>query len=137
MNKVQNARSGLTGSYTIEMALIMPIILGLLYGVICLSFLGYDRIVLRGMAYGSVVSAELREQPVLLVHQQPDIEWQEEAEAVSIRYRAQAEIWILRLAGLTGTTYETSGTAERQENDPVAFVRKCRLAERIWEGAGQ
>lgn len=140
----------LEGSYTVEAALLFPLILSVIILVMYISFFLHDRCVMNQSAYQAALRAsrvktsegkvmgtaeraadELMEKCMLAttgVTHSVDISGSE----IKVRYegtlRIPAGVLFMNIYGSDGIRVEGSGSAKRK--DPVRFIRQCRMVER-------
>ncbi len=138
----------LKGSYTIEAALILPLIMTVIVFIIYMSFFLHDRAVMSACAYQAALKASLIRtgeedmkaeaeraagysiEGLLLATEYPEITVTVSRKKVHIQYTGNMRIpQSILFFPIHGTDHiEVSGGAEASEKDAIEFIRQCRAA---------
>ena len=104
-------KKNLSASYTIEAALVFPLIMGVIVFLIYISFFLHDRAVMKSCAYQAALKASL------IRTSSSDME-QEARKAANYN-----------IDGIAGTeSIDVKGEAASYQKDAIEFIRNCRAA---------
>ena len=149
-------KKSVKGSYTIEAALVFPLIMTVIVFIIYMSLFLHDRAAMSSCAYQAALKASLirtgeedmRSEAeraaaysidgLLLATSDPDISVTVSGKKVSIRYsgtlKIPRSILFFPISGSDSIT--VSGTGEAYEKDAIEFIRQCRTAGNILKMTG-
>ncbi|MCR5746753.1 MAG: pilus assembly protein [Lachnospiraceae bacterium] len=144
-------RKELKGSYTIEAALIFPMIMTVIVFIIYMSLYLHDRAVMSSCAYQAALKASMIRTAVedmrkeaekaadynleglLLATENVESEVEVSGKNVKVSYKGNLRIphsiLFLNIAGTDRIVVEGNGTA--RQKDAIEFIRSCRAAENI------
>ena len=141
----------LKASYTVEAALIFPLIMGVIVFIIYMSFFLHDRAVMKSCAYqaalkGSLIrtsesdmrsealkAAEYNIDGLILATENIKTSVNVSGSEVPVAYSGNLSIpqgiLFMKIAGTDSILVE--GTATAYQKDAIEFIRKCRMAENL------
>lgn len=143
----------LKGSYTVEAAMIFPLIMTVIVIIMYLAFFIHDRCVLYTSAYEAALrasmvrtsdadrtavaesAAESLKNQGLLRTEQIEKEVVVNGDNITVKmsgkFSIPGNIVFMGIGGTSGITVDATATAMKK--DPVLFIRKCRFIENITE----
>ena len=146
-------KKALRGSYTIEAALVFPLIMGVIVFLIYMSFFLHDMAVMKSCAYqaalkGSLIrtstfdmeteaqkAAEYNIRGLLLATEEVKTDVSVSGKKVTVSYSGRLKIpqgiLFMRIAGTESIIVEGTGTA--YQKDAIEFIRQCRAAGHVIE----
>ena len=141
-------KKNLSASYTIEAALVFPLIMGVIVFLIYISFFLHDRAVMKSCAYQAALKASLirtsssdMEQEarkaanynidgLLLATEDLSTEVNVSGKEISVSYSGRLRIpqgaLFIRIAGTE--RIDVKGEATSYQKDAIEFIRNCRAA---------
>ncbi len=137
---------GLRGSFTIEASLLLPVIIFLIWNILYLSFFLYDQSTVLQGCYCTALRTErmigtAEEKKIAAEEKYKQVVKQKTAATV-LEYkmeRSEDEVWVeteftLQAPGENLFQSVWKGRQKQRADtwEPVAFIRKCRKAENIW-----
>ena len=144
-------KKNLSASYTIEAALVFPLIMGVIVFLIYISFFLHDRAVMKSCAYQAALKASLirtsssdMEQEarkaanynidgLLLATEDLSTEVNVSGKEISVSYSGRLRIpqgaLFIRIAGTE--SIDVKGEATSYQKDAIEFIRNCRAAGNI------
>ena len=158
---MKKRRSQVNGSYTIEAALVFPLIMTVIVFIIYMSFFLHDRSVMSSCAYQAALKASLIRtgaddmkaeadraaaysiEGLLLATENVEINTSVSGKEVKVSYQGDLSIpqGILFFAIHGSDSIKVSGSAVAHEKDAIEFIRQCRsvgnAAENIFTGGRQ
>ena len=140
-------KKSVKGSYTIEAALVFPLIMTVIVFIIYMSLFLHDRAAMSAslirtgeedMRSEAERAAAYSIDGLLLATSDPDISVTVSGKKVSIRYsgtlKIPRSILFFPISGSDSIT--VSGTGEAYEKDAIEFIRQCRAAGNILKMTG-
>ena len=146
-------KKDLTGSYTIEAALIFPFVMGVIVFIIYMSFFLHDMAVMKSCAYqaalkGSLIrtsisdmeeeakkAAQYNIKDLLLATDDLKTEVSISGKDVRVSYsgglRIPEGLLFMKIAGIDRIEIKGEGTAHQK--DAIEFIRQCRSAGNMLE----
>lgn len=133
-NFLFNEKIMLNGSHTIEMALIMPMILGTIWCIIYLTFLLYDRNLMEQSTYLAAFRGSKQEEVKTLIEQEVRKEGLELTSGKLLMGKSKMDKMDISL-NKTEVTYRYNEnltiTREVLHFQPVDYIRNCRKVEKL------